>query len=249
MANDHLGHGASVDNPDGLGWMAKKDGWKYVVSDLHTVTSLGKTEFPNVPFILFGHSMGSFMARAYLSHFAGEIDAAIICGTGGPNPLTSIGIFVSRVLKTICGQKHRSKLLNNMAFGQYCSHFKDAKNDKVWLTKDEEIVDCYIKDPYCNFLFTASAFQDLLSVNKYVNEKFWPSTFRNDIPLLVIAGQDDPVGDYGKGVETVYNRLKECKSDVELKLYENDRHEILNELDRVDVFNDIYKWISEHVEL
>ncbi len=245
VGNDHLGHGASVNSDDELGWMAKSDGWRYAVEDLHTVTKIAKDEFGEVPYILFGHSMGSFFARAYLSKYSTEIDGAIICGTGGKNPLIGAGIALASFQCKIFGQKHRSTLLGVMAFGSYCSRYENPKTTSDWISRDEKEVELYCADPYCTFTFTASAYKDLFLSNRFVNMDEWYNSIIADIPILVISGEMDPVGDYGKGVREVFDGLIKAGKNATLKLYPNARHEILREINRDEVFSDILNWLDK----
>ncbi|MFV0518091.1 MAG: alpha/beta fold hydrolase [Aminipila sp.] len=247
VGNDHLGHGGSVKSKEDLGWMAEKDGWKFAVKDLYTMTCIAKKEFPHKPYVIFGHSMGSFMTRAYLSDYSEKVNGAIICGTGGKNNLLGIGIILSWIITKICGQKYRSKLIDNLTFGRYCNKLKCAISKKEWLSRDKETVDEYVSNSYCHFIFTASAFYDLFCVNRFVNSKKWASSIKAQIPIFMISGDMDPVGDYGEGVKWVHNQLVKADKNVKLKLYSNARHELLNEVNKEMVYEEILHWMNTKV--
>lgn len=236
--NNHLGHKLSVKDDSQLGFFGDKDGWKNLVEDQRKLTKLARNEFPGLPIIAFGHSMGSFICRAYTAEYH-DVDAAIYCGTGGPNPAAAAGITIANIVAKIKGNMHKSKLIDKIAFGSYNKRCP-GRTPFDWLTKDEKIVDKYVADPYCGFLFTACGYRDLFSSLKFVSQNDWAGKVEKDMPIFLIAGQEDPVGTYGEGVKKVYEMLKDSgHTDVQLKLYQGDRHEILNELDRDTVAADI----------
>ncbi len=245
--NDHLGHGASVKSKDELGYFGKQDGWKNFVEDCHKLTLIAKQENPGVPFYFFGHSMGSFVARAYSIKYADEINGAIYCGTAGPNPAASAGIMIAKLIAKIKGDHYRSKLIDKVAFGTYNSKF-EKRTPFDWLSRDNEQVDKYIADEYCGFLFTANGYRDLMSLLAYVSSDEWFEGLSKELPVLVIAGSMDPVGDYGKGIDKVCSTLiSKGKKNLEKILYENARHEILNEKACFDkVCADVIDWISRN---
>lgn len=227
--NDHIGHGKSITSRDELGYFGEKDGWKHFVEDCHELTKIAKNENPGKPYIFFGHSMGSFVARAYAFKYANEIDGVVVCGTSGKNPLASVGIVLAKIIAKIFGSHHRSKLIDKMSFGTYNERFEKRTNFD-WLTRDNDIVDKYIADEDCGFLFTATGSKDLMCILDYVSSEQWYHGFNKDLPVYVIAGEEDPVGAYGKGVKEVADGLRaNGVKDVTLTLYPGCRHEILNE--------------------
>ena len=246
--NDHIGHGKSVKNDDELGYFGKVDGWNGFIEDCHELTKIAKAENPGKPYIFFGHSMGSFVARAYSLKYANEINGAIYCGTAGPNPASAIGIKLSGLIAKIKGDHFRSNLINNIAFGSYNSKF-EGRTAFDWLSRDVEQVDKYIADKYCGFLFTANGYRDLMTLLDFVSNKNWFANLSKELPVLMISGAMDPVGDYSKGVETVYNTLKENgKKNIKKILYPNGRHEILNEKACFDkVCEDVIAWVNETI--
>lgn len=245
FVHDHLGHGESVEDDKYLGYFGDEDGWMNLVEDCFSVTKLAREIFPNKPVVLMGHSMGSFVARAYSQMHDVTLDAAIFCGTSGPNPAAGIAIKIANSIAKSKGSLHHSELINSLAFGTYNKKIKQKRTDFDWLTRDTQLVDQYVACKYCGFLFTACGFRDLFSVLKYVSTKNWYKGVRKNLPMLLISGEADPVGEYGSGVKQVAAELKKTgHSKVDLKLYKDMRHEILNEIGREEVMNDILVWID-----
>lgn len=246
--NDHLGHGKSVKNDDELGYFGEKDGWKSFVNDSHELTKIAKSENPNKPYILFGHSMGSFVARAYSLWYSADIDGAVYCGTAGPNPAAGAGLAVAKLVTKLKGDHYRSKVIDKMGFGTYNSKF-EGRTAFDWLSRDNFEVDKYIADKYCGFLFTAPGYGDLFSILKFVSSDEWFSGLSKELPVLLISGAMDPVGGYSKGINQVYDTLKaKGKTNVQRILYPDGRHEILNESACFDkVCSDVLSWIDSEV--
>lgn len=246
FVNDHAGHGRSVKSDDDLGYFGEEGGWNAFVEDEKRVTDLAEKEFPDVPVIYYGHSMGSFIGREYLRRYsAGDsrIKAAIICGTAGRNPAAAIAIGLAGAIAKIKGSKFKSNFINNLAFGAYNKKIPNPRTPFDWLSTDEAQVDKYIADKYCGFLFSAVGYRDLFTILNTVSSLKWYEQMNKNIPILLTAGEEDPVGAYGKGVKEVYNGLKNsgCK-DVTLKLYPGMRHEIHNEKENKKVYEDLAVW-------
>lgn len=243
--NDHIGHGASVSSESELGYFGEKDGWKNFVEDCHKLMEIAKAENPGKPYIFFGHSMGSFVARSFSAKYAPELTAAVFCGTAGPNPAAGIGQKLASAIGKIKGSHYRSKLIDKMAFGTYNNKF-EKRTAYDWLSRDNDEVDKYVADDLCGFLFTAYGYRDLMALLGSVTQKSWAENFPKQLPVFLISGSMDPVGEYGKGVTAVYESLKAAgKDNVKMKLYENGRHEILNESALFDtVCADVVKFIE-----
>lgn len=242
--NDHLGHGKSVKSDNDLGFFGSENGWDSFVEDARTLTQIAKNENQGKPFVFFGHSMGSFVAREYASRYAddSDISAYIFCGTSGNNPAAPLGIKLTQAIAKIKGERYRSKLIDKIAFGTYNNKIENNRTSFDWLTRDEEIVNYYIANNYCGFLFTVSGFKDMFTILNKVSQKEWYSSLSKSTPTLLVAGTADPVGNYGKGVEQVYNDIKNNGCNATLKLFDDARHEILNEINRADVYEYIYNW-------
>ena len=242
--NDHLGHGNSVASDEDYGYFARKYGYGYVIRDLNRMNSVLHTEYPNVPVILLGHSMGSFLARLYALRYPESVSAVIIHGTAGPNPVLPFGRAIVGRLKLFRGGRHRSKLVCSLAEGGYNKAFDKSEGDSAWLTRDASQVAGRANDPKSNFIFTLSGYGDLFYMLFKCNSDEWFENYPKDIPTLVISGAYDPVGDFGKGVSYVYSRLRAKGAVVDLKLYEGARHELFNETNREEVFSDLLEWID-----
>jgi alpha-beta hydrolase superfamily lysophospholipase len=242
--NDHLGHGTTVATPDDYGYFAEKGGYEYVIDDVNRMNAFLHSAYPNVPIILLGHSMGSFVARLYAEKYPESIDALIIHGTAGPNPILPLGKCLIKILKLLRGDRHRSKFVYTMAEGGYNKAFDKSEGKGAWLTRDASTVADRIGNPKTEFIFTLSAYADLFEMLGACNEDAWFEKFPKKLPTLVMSGDADPVGDFGKGVSYVYNKLRVSGAEVELKTYEGARHELFNETNREEVFADLVKWLD-----
>lgn len=243
--NDHLGHGKSVSDDSQLGFFGRKAGYIYLVDDMKILSDIAKKEMPDIPLILFGHSMGSFLARLYSEKYGSNIDGAVYCGTSGANPAAPLGISIIRIMISIKGDHYRSQFINKLAFGSYNKKIKNPRTAFDWLSTRTDIVDKYVDDPYCGFLFTTCGYKDLMNLLMVVNRPEWYTSVPAGLPIYLISGAEDPVGNYGKGVKEVYNNLIDSKhTDVSMKLFPHDRHEILNEENSPEVYKNITDWIE-----
>ena len=244
--HDHLGHGGSIRTRADYGYFAQPDGNRAVLDDLHAVTALTKQLYPGVSYFLLGHSMGSYLLRRYLSVYGGGLSGAVIMGTGAnPDAVAKLGMAVCKAIAAFKGWKYRSPFMEKLFFsGDFQKFDMDGTHpENSWLTKDTEIVRFYYSEPRCTFKFTLKAYYDFLKTVYYVNRKENVEKIPKDLPILMVAGDCDPVGEFGKAVKRVYEMYKaDGINDVTLKLYENDRHEILNETDKERVFDDIFNW-------
>ena len=248
--HDHLGHGATSGDSGDDGFFAPKDGRNYVLQDVHAMTQLIKSRYPWLPLVLFGHSMGSFFARWAVETWPDAQTAAVFCGTGGENPAAPAGIALTSIIGAFRGVRYKSKMVDNMAFGTYLKRIPNAKTSFDWLSTNEQNVADYIKDPKCGYLFSVSAFHEMMTVVKHVNTDAWAAGMPKALPMLVVAGAEDPVGNYGAGPQEVADRLKKAGAQKVLcKLYPGLRHEILNEINREEVYEDLYRWLIEEISL
>ena len=245
--HDHLGHGRTAE-PDGdYGYFAKKDGYRIVCDDLYAFGSAVKADYPNLPFFLMGHSMGSFIARLTARAYSDACRALIVMGTSGKNPLSLPGLAISRIIRKIRGERFVSKFVLAVAFSSYNKRM-ESKHPFAWLTRDENELEKRDGDSFCEFSFTVSAMCDLIRLQSLSNQHDWFAGIRKDLPILLISGDMDPVGNYGKGVEEVYTSLiAEGVTDVSRKLYSGMRHEILNEIDKEIVWEDILNFLSAQI--
>ncbi|MBE6706481.1 MAG: alpha/beta hydrolase [Ruminococcaceae bacterium] len=239
---DHLGHGKTANDDSELGYIAKKNGWELLVKDVKTYSDAVRARFgsADMPLCLMGHSMGSFVARLSAQSYV-QADRLIVMGTGGANPAAGMGLALIEVIKRFNGERHFSKFIDNIAFGSYNKHFGGnvADDPKLWLTNDETVRRKYYADPYCTFKFSVSAMGDLIRLIKYSNSSSWYKNINGSLPILLVSGEDDPVGNYGKGVREVERKLKKHGKNVYCKLYAGARHEILNDFTYETVCKDI----------
>lgn len=247
-AQDHRGHGYTKEENE-KGWFAEHDGWKSVVDDSWELDKVILNDHPDLPHILFGHSMGSFIARIVLSEHSSAFDAAVFCGTGASQGL--IGKF-GRLIAGRNAKKYGSRMpdpvFENIAFGSYVRHFP-GEGRFGWLSKDRTEVEKYENDPLCGFTCSSGFYIDLLTLIEKANDKAAAGGIRKDIPVMVISGDADPVGNYGKGVRKVASMYRKAGiEDVRLVLFPDDRHEILNETDRDVVEKTIGAFILEVVD-
>ena len=249
FGHDDIGHGESSE-PENYGFFGEKNGWQHLISDVHRMNRLVREKYPELPLFLFGHSMGSFVARLYAAKCPDELSGLILCGTGGPNPLAKAGITAASLVAKLKGPMWRCPILEKMAFGSYNNRYKPARTDRDWLTRDEEIVDKYLIDPKCNYRFTACGFRDLFTLVAECNSSKCFRSMPKDLPVLLLSGDMDPVGDYGKGIVRVQEELMKADVlDVGMILYPQARHELLNELNRKEVLHDIYNWLCDQLPI
>ena len=245
FGHDHLGHGSSVQDEKDLGYTQKGGGAEALIEDVHHLTLKMKKEYPNIPVILFGHSMGSFIARAVAERYPSTYAGAVFCGTCGYGLPTGMGKTLANVLMTFFGERHRSALMKKIAFGGYNKTYEKGCDPNAWLSRDAKVVDAYNADRLCGFAFTLRGYYDLFDLIERVSRDSWASKLSHKLPVLLTAGEDDPVGGYGKGVRKVAEKLRAGgHNDVTLRLYPAMRHEILNELEYETVWADLKEWIE-----
>ena len=240
--HSHLGHGKSMTGSEKMGYFAAPDGNACVIADIHKLRKLTQEKYPNVPYFMLGHSMGSFLLRQYLGNYAEGLSGAIIMGTGDqPDIAVNGGKLVCKLLAAFKGWEYRSDFVNSLVIGGF-----EKKMGKAWLSKNEENVKAYADDPLSGFVFTLNAFYHMFDGMCKMNAQEKRGNVPKDLPIFFVAGSEDPVGNHGKGVETVYQRyVKKGVKNAQIKLYEGDRHEILNELDKATVYENLLNWIQQ----
>lgn len=247
--NDHLGHGSSVTSEKELGFFHEGDGNECVIADIHTLHNKIREKYPDIPIFLLGHSMGSFLGRQYIEMYGNDLTGAIISGTAYiPISQLRFAEWIARCLAKMHGSHYISPLLDKLGIGSYNKKFEPARTPDDWLTKDTEIVDRYVKNPLNQFHFTVNAYYHMFRGLEYAEKDENIRKIPDHLPILLASGQDDPVGGEGEGVKKVYDSfLKNGKTNVTFRLYENDRHEILNETDRDKVYQDMLSFLEEHI--
>lgn len=248
-AHDHRGHGKSVKTMDELGYFGDHEGWKKIVQDTHQVTEYIKKEYPQQKLIMLGHSMGSFIVRQYAIRYRDVLDGLIIMGTAHhPKHILKIGIKIANQFIKQGKGCEVNTLLDKMSYGTFCIKFLKEKDTFAWLTRDLAVRDCFREDPYCGFKFTTKAFKDMFEGILFITEYSNVEKMNKNLPILLVSGKDDPVGNYGQMVKKSYLLYKEVGMvNVHMKLYKGMRHEILNEIGKIEVYKDILKWINTQI--
>lgn len=247
---DHLGHGLSVSGKNGkkdhpLGYFCDHDAATVVVRDVHRLKKTVQEQYPGVPYLIMGHSMGSFITRNYLCRYGTGIDGAIIMGTGmQPRAAVKTAKGLSKFLGKLQGGKHVSKFVDKLAFGGYNKRIDNPKTGMDWLSRDEKEVQKYLDDPLCGFTFTLNGFATLFELIDRLYDQDYLKKMPSELPVFFVAGGSDPVGDYGTAVRSVAESFKALgMKQVECRLYEGMRHELVNEIGREAVDQDIMDWV------
>lgn len=245
VAEDHMGHGKSINGEGVQGYF--HGGWFTAVADSYALLEKTRHEFPNLPYVLLGHSMGSFMTRTLLCAYPDSgISAAVICGTGWkPRALLASGIAICQAVCKVQGEATPSEALQNMAFANYNKRVEHPKTPFDWVCRDPKMVSDYVADPLCGFTATGGLLRDMLTGIAYIENPQNLAAMKKDLPVFFIAGGDDPVGNYGKGVRQAVAAFQRAQmQDVTCKIYPLGRHEILNELNKQEVYGDISSWLN-----
>lgn len=247
VGNDHLGHGKSIQSKEEYGFFHEKYGNACVVGDMHTLRQRTMKKYPNVPYFMIGHSMGSIMLRQYIQMYGNGLAGAILMGVVQEQPGAALhmGRLLCRILAVFRGWHYRSKVVDNMVVGAFNKKFKPARTRADWVTSDDERLDAYVADPLCSFVFTVNAYYHMFGGMLKMQKKESVFMIPKTLPILLAAGTEDPAGGYGKGVRKIYEKYKASGiQDVTLQLYANDRHELLNEKDRDQVYRDMREWLE-----
>lgn len=244
--NDHIGHGNSLKDENMLGYFGQERGYINMVRDLHKMKEVIDERFPDLPHFLMGHSMGSFLARIYLSKYRDRWDGAVIMGTAG-------GVFGSVPLRKVLDTLERNRgdyyrpRMGSAIFEMFNKRVDDRRTPNDWLSRDDKNVDKYMADPKCNFTFTTAGYRDLLNALLCANSKPVIENTPTDIPLLFLSGSMDPIGQYGKGVRKAVMKYVDHGCDVNIRIYRDARHELIYELNRDEVMRDIYGFLVKRI--
>jgi alpha-beta hydrolase superfamily lysophospholipase len=249
VGNSHLGHGKSAAGPEDKGFFAEKSGWGTVVADMHKLFETTQAEYPSLPYFLLGHSMGSFLTQTYLITYQDRLAGCILTGAGQQSqPLLGAAIILSGLMKMFLGPRNKSAGFQKMNFGPYNKRIPDYRTPYDWLSRDAENVDKYVADDDSGFTPTVGLYSDMLRGVRFNGFRKNVARMRKDLPVLIAVGAEDPVGEYGKGPRKIYRLYKDAGvADVTLKFYEGARHEILNETNRQEVYEDILTWINDRI--
>lgn len=249
IGHDHLGHGHSVSDEHDYGFFAEENGDKIIIEDMHSVTQYAREKWEELPNFILGHSMGSFCLRQYLTKYSNDVFGAIIMGTGWiPSTAALLGKTIATNTCKSKGSHTVNPLLIKLTLEPYNKPFAPARTNCDWLSRDEKQVDLYVNDKLCGFDFTAGAYKDFFTILEKIAKNRQLIGMRKSLPILITSGSVDPVGGK-KACEKLNAQYKRCGiDDVTLKLWENDRHEILNELDKSDVYQYIYNWLKSKIQ-
>lgn len=249
IGHDHLGHGHSVSDEHDYGFFAEENGDKIIIEDMHSVTQYAREKWEELPNFILGHSMGSFCLRQYLTKYSNDVFGAIIMGTGWiPSAAALLGKTIATNTCKSKGSHTVDPLLIKLTLEPYNKPFAPARTNCDWLSRDEKQVDLYVNDKLCGFDFTAGAYKDFFTILEKIAKNRQLIGMRKSLPILITSGSVDPVGGK-KACEKLNAQYKRCGiDDVTLKLWENDRHEILNELDKSDVYQYIYNWLKSKIQ-
>ncbi len=245
VAEDHMGHGKSI-GETAQGYFT--GGWFAAVEDSYKLLTMTRAEYPNVPYIVFGHSMGSFMTRTLIAKYPDSgIAGAIICGTGWmPAAVLQAGKLAANLVCRSKGEQVPDRKLNDLIFSGYNNKVEHPRTTHDWLSRDNRIVDAYVADPLCGFVPTAGLLRDMLTGILHIQKKQTLHAMNKSLPVCFIAGGDDPVGSYGKGVYQAAQAFRDAgMTDVSCRVYPLCRHEILNELNKTEIYEDVSQWLTE----
>ena len=250
VGNDHLGHGKSIQAKSEYGFFNEKYGNACVLGDMHTLRQRTEKKYPGVPYFMLGHSMGSSLLRQYIQMYGNGLSGAVLMGTVADHKKAALlfGKRLCRVMAAFRGWHYRSKMVDNLVLGAYNKKFKPARTRADWITSDNENLDMYVADPLCSFMFTVNAYYNVFSGMIGIQRKESVYMIPKGLPVLFVSGADDPVGEFGKGVRKIYEKYRAAGiRDVTLRLYTGDRHEILNETDRDQVYKDLLGWFEKYI--
>lgn len=243
---DFIGHGRSSSRED-LGQMEEEDGWACLVKDVKRLAAYIKREYPDVPFFLYGHGMGSLVTRLCCLHES-QWDGVIFSGTSSRQKYCRRAVLLTAVLSRFQGLDHRSALLERLIYRRLNRRFKKEKDILSWFSADEEVRSRYAADPRSQFQFTLSAYKNIFKMLGLVSTRKWYRSMNRNLPVLLISGREDPIGNFGKGIEEICQRLSAEGCTVEMKLYDGIRHELQSDPDRETVFHDMLSWMKEYVK-
>ncbi|MBQ5319502.1 MAG: alpha/beta hydrolase [Oscillospiraceae bacterium] len=246
--HDHLGHGKSVLNDDYLGFFAHEKGWQYLVKDTVQMSKIIRKQYPEKPLFLIGHSLGSLTARVAVSKCGYLYNSVILLGALNTKVKLDSVMLMADTIRRASGDMCRSEIIEKMIYGYTNVKIDDPVNKFAWLSRDDELVYKFYDNPKCNFIFTVSAFCDLIKLFMYATDKRCIDAVPKHKPFLILGGEADPIGQWGKGPRELLSVLENAGcTAVEMKLYDGARHELLNEINRNEVYNDILEWCNSHI--
>ncbi|MCI8477321.1 MAG: alpha/beta hydrolase [Oscillospiraceae bacterium] len=249
VGNDHLGHGKTARSSKEYGFLAPKDGWKHLAEDVYALRMKTAARFPGLPYFMLGHSMGSFVARTYLIRWPGTLSGCILSGTGQESAaLIAMGKGITALLSRVKGPNSHSDLVTALSLGPYNRQFKPNRTEVDWISRDTAVVDSYAADPLCRFVPTVGMTRDMLGGLEFIARPEHLRRMDPETPIYFFSGDQDPVGGNGTGVKKVVKLFQAAGvKDLTLKLYPGGRHEMLNEINRSEVYADTLAWLESKI--
>lgn len=249
VGNDHIGHGSSIAENAKPMYFGPEGSFKYAVDDVNTLYKTIKEKYENIPYIILGFSLGSFIVRRFLIDYPNQVDAALLVGTGQIAPIKiKIAKFIAKSEAKKHGEDNPTPMIKSLSFDNYNKLFKPNRTDYDWLCLSKTSLDKYIKDEKRGKELSAGLFREMLSGMEYTGNLENIKKMNKDIPIIFLSGEMDPVGEKGKSVKKAYSDFKKVGiEDVDMKLYKDLRHDILHEDNCVEIYNDIYNFIKEKV--
>ncbi len=246
--HDHLGHGNSVVTDEYLGYFSRKKGWQYLIKDTVRLTRIVQNEYPAIPYFIMGHSMGSLVTRAVISKCSYMYDGAVLLGVINAKPSADAAYICMKTLCKLKGEFYRAQEVDKLLHLAGNSRIENPPSSYAWVSRDNIEAEAYLNDPKCSFTFTASAYADLIMLMMYVSGKKWAESVDDFFPLLICGGGDDSVGSWGQDALDLFSSLEKAGCEqVEMKIYDEARHEILHETNRDEVFADLLAWLDCHI--
>ena len=245
---DHLGHGRTVTDGS-YGFFAPENGWTLAARDVRALRKLEGARHPNLPYLLLGHSMGSFLTRTHLILWPGTVSGAVLMGTGQePAPLVALGKRISALECRRLGPRGVSPLVHTLSLGAYNRRFRPSRTPSDWLSRDPAEVDAFLADPLCQSRPTVSLFRDMMGGLQLIARRDQLARMDPSVPVCFLSGQEDPVGGMGRGVEQVVRMFQDagCR-DLSLHLYPGARHELFHEQNRREVWADLLDWLEDRL--
>lgn len=241
--SDHRGHGQSMTSYKDYGVWKNKDEWWRIVEDLKQLKDIATSELPDIPYFVMGHSMGSFLARTFITKYGNELKGVIVSGTG-TNPMFALKIArcLAQVFCVTNGVSSEAKFIDKISFGGYNKGFDKPYQ---WLSRNSVEVEKYQYDKFCGGIFSNSFYRSFFDGLVYISKKSTAKKLNIELPMLFVSGDKDPVGNYGNGVKSAVDYYKNAGvKNIDMKLYPDARHEILNEINKDEVYNDLLNWIK-----
>lgn len=247
VGNDHLGHGTSIAEGAKSMYLGQEGSWKWVVKDIDKCMKMTKERYPDIPYILLGLSLGSFAVRTHAILHPGKVDGIVLAGTGqSPAPALVLARFMANLEAKKAGEENSTPAIKKLTFEDYNKKFAPNRTDFDWLCASEKGLDGYLADPLRGDAMSCGLFREMLNGMIFTGNLKNQKQMDADVPVLLVSGEDDPVGDCGKGIERTKQSLQKAGvKDVTMKLYPGLRHDIFLEDEKKDIFEDIFKWAEK----